>query len=136
MNISNESLRESKGKDKVVRLLYKFIDSKWFSDKKEKDYLVVSYNLENDKYIPEHHKFKRSIDPLYIWSDDAYNEIAGSPKIRNKKEQVIYARNKFKTKLIERFWFSNYIAAESKFIELSKKDCNNTEDKWVLGKTI
>jgi len=40
MNISNESLRESKGKDKVVRLLYKFIDSKWFSDKKEKDYLV------------------------------------------------------------------------------------------------
>jgi len=137
MPIIEESIRKSVGNGKVVRLLCDLIDDRWIDDIKEKKrYLVVVYDEKYDKYIPKYDPSKKNIDRLYIWPEKVYPEMAGVPKIRNKMQQVKYARGLFKKCKIEKYWFDDFSSAQDKFIELAKKHCMNDEKRWIAGKTI
>ena len=131
--IINESLRVSIGDNKTIRLFAKFIDNRWLVDNKKSGmFLVVCYDTKNEKYIPKYDSTKTNIDKLHIWDDAFYNEMAGNPKIRNKKEQIIFARTQLQKTNIERYWFDNFKDAQDKFIILASSKCNNIEEKLTI----
>lgn len=133
---SVESMFQTSGNNRVVRLFEtSLLDFKW-SLTKEKPWLVVVYDENVDKYLPsfdlETHKY---------WDKIAYDELdknAPAPTDIDKRdvkkpEKIIEARRLIQQANKNLFWFDTFEEAQDKYIELAKSECNIIVKKLSIG---
>jgi len=139
-----ESVRQKQtSKGSVVRLLHTkpFIDDKWivgFDRDKLKEWLVVRYSAEQDKFLPIWKVYKGK--KVQWWDSDTHEQIKSGIKgyssswSREKKDslKIDFARKKVPAVYKEFYHFDSFSEAQDKYIELCKKE-GEVVEKLTVG---